>query len=156
MIPIICGILNRLGGCGRDDYYLPFPPFNLTKCVIAGNAWRGIVIPIVIALHMKSIWYFVSYFFAFLIFGYGESHPIRKWFGFNVACFLYGFAVGLASFSFLWGVFCGGVFLGLMYLSNKGIDRLVPNQPMMTTWYLDHAILEVSFGFLATLIYLWK
>lgn len=153
-IPIVAAMLFRLGGVGRDDGFSPgFPP----RTPMAHKAWRwcmGIFIGGISAILMKSFWpllCIVTYFVATNVFSYGENHPFRRWFGRDISWVIYGSAFGLASapaigiLSIAQGIVGAASFWGLMKLSNDGIDG----------WALNHCYVELIFGALGTVCFLW-
>lgn len=155
MISILCGILFRLGGVGRNDRFMPFlsPPTN-----IAHKLWRWLGIGLVIALYTQNPLYIATYYISTNIFGYGERHPLKLWLG-NYAWYLYGFMFGLASFSIINAFIMGSVFYYLMMWSNYG---LFPRHNLdlfdMTKqgWKLDHAYVEIIGGTVMTAVHMFR
>ena len=144
LVPIISAILFRLGGCGKDDRFLPFmrPPTP-----IAAKIWRwGMGLPI--ALLTGCYWLIPAYFIVTNCMPYGE----KSWLNFlgrDGKWITYGLSFGACSFfclPFGYGLIAallGGLsFWGLMKWSND--------------YGLNHAWVEVGFGFLGTIIYLTK
>ena len=160
LIPIISAFCFRSGGVGRDDRFLPFlnPPTPW-----ANKIWRwGMGIPI--ALITKNWLCIPAYFIATNVFSYGENSWLRKLTGRNLCWITFGGLVGACSFFVLPLSFAiiqtllGIVsFWGLMWLSNTGIE-FGPDgaNGLIKKWYLDQGILETTFGFLGTIMYLWR
>ena len=155
LIPFVSAILFRLGGCGRDDRFLPFmePPTP-----IAAKVWRWLMgLPIGL-LAWRGWWELAIivglYFLATSAMQYGENGWLRKLFGRDKAWIIYGFTFGLASVPILkWMAIIQAVvgalaFYGLMIWSNDGYEK--DNHEKT---YLDHAWVEVAFGFFGTVFY---
>ncbi len=148
IIPFISGILFHFGG--RDQFeWLEW--FNQ-------KLWRwlmGVPIALMYAIMLRSwipLLCSLTYFLATNASSYGENHPFRKWFGRDGAWIVYGFLFGLASLPIL-GVFAIGQaviasasFWGLMKWSNDGFNG----------HKLNHKIVELSFGFIGTILYFFK
>ncbi len=139
LIPFISAFLFWAGG--RDQWL--WCPWNQ-------KLWRwGMGIPL--AYMTGNIWLILTYLLATWVSGYGENHFFRKWFGRDVAWWLYGGLFGLASlpvlgmYSFIQTIAGATCFMTLMQLSNDGFGK----------WKLQHQYVEIIFGFLGTIGYLW-
>lgn len=133
------GFLFRLDGVG-NDHFLPIWPFTLFK--MDGLNYSRCGIGILAWLATGNLWHIPAYIIAANI-PYSEKcwlskYPLSREFNFLI----YGFFMGLASFSWGNAVFCSLLFFILMELSK--FNRL------------NHAVLEVLFGFGCCLFYLWR
>lgn len=162
LIPLISSFCFRSGGVGKDDRFLPFmkPPTPW-----ANKWWRwGIGIPIGI---VTGCWWLIpAYLIVTNCMPYGE----KSWLNFlgrDLKWLIYGLAFGSCSFFCLpfglalTNTLLGAVsFWGLMKLSNDGMsgdwygrwkdDSYWRNR----IWYLDHSLVELCFGFIATVVYI--
>jgi hypothetical protein len=83
--------------------------------------------------------------------GYGENHPLRKWFGKYYQWAIYGFMFGLASFpvlgylSILQACICSAVTFTLPYWSNEGLYGKK----------LSHPYVELGIGLSGTILYVF-
>jgi len=153
IIPFCSSILFRLDGWGKGDKFLVCLPNWTPKW--GGINYSRLIIGIPIALITGNWWFALTYFLMGLIFGYGEHHPITQLLGRGITSFIYGFMFGLASLSLGNAIWCGFLFWILMYFSNVGLPK---KEWWRETdyWYLDWSIVEISFGFLGTIFYLWR
>ena len=147
MIPIISSLLFRAGGSEQWKW-----------CIVNQKIWRwllGLPIGIICALQMKSyvpLWCILTYLGATNFSGYGENHIFRKWFGRDATFLLYGFLFGLASLPVLgWQAITQAIigsasFYVLMKWSNDGYFG----------HKLKHKFVELTFGFLGTVMYFWR
>lgn len=133
MISIISAILFRLGGCGKDDGFLPF----LNPHTPIANKWWRWIIGIPISILTGNYIYIITYFCATSIFVYGESSWTNKLFG-PFRWFVSGVAFGLASLSWGNGLWCGSLFIIMKFLN------------------IDQAWFEIMAGGFGTLILLWR
>lgn len=135
LIPFISSLFYRLTGCGKDGRFLPFMK---PGCPISSPFWRRWGIGIVIALIQWNWIYAVTYAIATNCFAYGDNDWIRKRFGRIVCWAVYGFMFGAASLRLENAIFCAIIFVFLMTISNDH--------------GLDHAYVELGFGFLGTAV----
>ena len=88
---------------------------------------------------------------------YGENSWLSDLFGRHITWLIYGFMFGVASLSWGNAVWCAVVFYILMHFSNIGYNmgnwREWKEEDI---WKLDHACLEVAFGVLGTVFYLFR
>lgn len=144
-IPIISSVLFWLGG--RDQMSVPWNQ-KLFRWLM------GIPIGIISAIIVHSwlpLFGIITYFLATNVMGYGENHPLRKWFGKDIQWILYGFFFGLASlFSLSWYAILQAVLSAscswvLLKWSNDGFKC---NK-------LNHNFVEIGIGLLGTIGYIW-
>ena len=138
-------LLFRLGGSGRFKFLGLFNP----------KLWRWLGIGMFLTYYYGIKYHdptymlcILAYWIATNIISYGETHPLRKLTGKDLQWLLYGFCFGLASWpvlgylSTIQAVIACVSFWILMKLSS--INKL------------DHKYVELAFGFIGTVMYIWK
>jgi hypothetical protein len=154
LIPIICALLYRFGGWGDGDRFLywwkhPILPKNKVVQFIIKRG-RDVGIGLIISLVTGNWWHLPAYYIAVRGFPYGENNWLSI-FG-QARWFISGVMFGIASFNWGNAIWCGVCMYSLMYLSNIGISKGFWWKKE-DYWVLDHSILEMLFGCLATLFF---
>jgi len=162
LIPIICAVLFWLGGRDQMEWCKGFNQ----------KLWRRLIIPIFLGMvSWVSTHSFISgiitgslYAISLNILGWGENHWLRKWVGKELQWTIYGLFFGLSSFLSLPYLFVFQSVLAsfscwfLMKWANDGLSSLpyFYDKPQFAKIdKITHEYVEILFGLLGTILYLF-